>query len=61
MTDPRWVHLNGAEANVDWREVYDVQTTPQIYLVDNEDHKFLAKKLNADILETIFQALMKDK
>ena len=59
MTDPRWVHLNGSEANVDWREVYDVTTTPQIYLIDNSDHKFVAKKLSADILETIFQALMK--
>ena len=51
---------NGGEANVDWREVYDITTTPQIFLIDNKDHKFLAKKLNADILETILQALIKD-
>lgn len=61
MVHPRWVNLNGAEANVDWRQVYDIQTTPQIYLIDNKDHKFLAKKLNASILENIFQVLMKKK
>ena len=57
MTHPRWINLNGGEANIDWREVYDVQTTPQIYLIDNKNHKFLAKKLNADLLEQIIQYL----
>lgn len=60
MTDSRWVNLNGGEANVDWREVYDITTTPQIYLIDNNDHKFLAKKLNAEILENIFSVLLKE-
>ena len=59
MTSRRWVNLNGGEANVDWREVYDVTTTPQIFLIDNKDHKFLAKKLSADILENIFKAIKK--
>ena len=58
MDSPRWVHLNGGEANVDWRQVYDVTTTPQIFLIDNHDHKIVAKKLNAEILETILKALM---
>ena len=57
MTNPRWVNLNGGEANIDWREVYDVQTTPQIYLIDNDTHKFLAKKLSADLLELICKRL----
>ena len=57
MTNPRWVNLNGGEANIDWREVYDIETTPQIYLVGNKDHKFLAKKLNADLLRKILQTL----
>lgn len=61
MTHPRWINLNGAEANVDWRQVYDIQTTPQIYLIDNNDHKFLAKKLNASILENIFNVLTEKK
>lgn len=43
-----WIHLNGSEANCDWREVYDVTTTPQIYLLD-KDNKIIAKKLNAEI------------
>lgn len=57
MTNPRWVNLNGGEANIDWREVYDVTTTPQIYLINNETHKFLAKKLSADLLEQICKQL----
>lgn len=61
MTDPRWVNLNGGEANVDWREVYDVTTTPQIFLIDNKDKKFVAKKLSADILENILRSLMSNK
>lgn len=53
----RWINLNGGEANVDWREVYDISTTPQIYLIDNKDHKFAAKKLNASIFEQICEQL----
>jgi thiol-disulfide isomerase/thioredoxin len=60
MSHPRWINLNGGEANVDWREVYDITTTPQIYLIDNSDHKFVAKKLSADILEAILQAIIKN-
>ena len=57
MTNPRWINLNGAEANVDWREVYDITTTPQIFLVENKEHKFIAKKLNADLFEQICKQL----
>jgi thiol-disulfide isomerase/thioredoxin len=57
MTHPRWINLNGGEANVDWREVYDVETTPQVYLVSNKDHRFLAKKLNAQLLSEICKTL----
>ena len=59
MDSPKWVNLNGSEANVDWREVYDITTTPQIYLIDNKTHKFLAKKLNAQILRNICENLTK--
>lgn len=61
MTHPRWINLNGAEANVDWREVYDIQSTPQIYFIDNQDHTFMAKKLNADILEMLCKSLTNNK
>ena len=57
IDNPRWVNLNGGEANVDWREVYDVQTTPQIYLIENEEHTFIAKKLNAKIFTEICKQL----
>ena len=57
MDNPRWVNLNGGEANIDWREVYDITTTPQIYLINNETHKFLAKKLGAELLEQICKQL----
>lgn len=59
MTNPRWVNLNGGEANVDWREVYDITTTPQIYLVENKTHTFIAKKLNASLLREICKQIRK--
>ena len=59
MTSRRWVNLNGSEANVDWREVYDIQSTPQIYLIENKNHTFVAKKLNANIFREICKGLTK--
>lgn len=56
FTDPRWLNLDGGEANVDWHEVYDVVTTPQIYLLD-KDKNILGKKLNADLFESILLAI----
>lgn len=51
-----WFNLDGGEANIDWHEVYDVITTPQIYLLD-KDKKILAKKLNAETFEHIILIL----
>lgn len=56
---PQWVNLGGGEANVDWREVYDVQTTPQIYLIENKGNTIIAKKLGAEILEMMCEDLMR--
>lgn len=56
MTDPRWHNMDGGEANIDWHEVYDVVTTPQIYLLD-KDKIILAKKLNAATFENILNIL----
>lgn len=56
MTDEDWINLNGGEANIDWHDVYDIETTPQIYLLD-KDKVFLAKKLNADTFEYVIKAL----
>lgn len=57
MTDPRWLALNGAEANIDWHDVYDITSTPQVYLIDNSTHKIMAKKIGADILKQICETL----
>lgn len=57
INSPRWVNMSGGEANVDWREVYDITTTPQIYLIENTEHKFIAKKLNAQLFATIAKSL----
>lgn len=51
-----WLNLDGGEANVDWREVYDITTTPQIYLLDR-NKKIVGKKLNADTFEQLLKAL----
>lgn len=59
MTDPRWIALSGAQANVDWHDVYDITSTPQIYLIDNSNHKILAKKIGPDIMRQICETLIK--
>lgn len=59
MTNPRWINLNGGEANIDWREVYDIQTTPQIYLIENTTHKFVAKKLGPELFETVCRQILR--
>lgn len=45
-----WLHLDGGECNVDWKEVYDVITTPKVFLLDS-DRKIIAKKFSAETLE----------
>ena len=49
-----WINLNGGEANIDWHEVYDVVTTPQIFLLD-KNKTIIAKHLNADLFERIMK------
>ena len=51
-----WINLDGGEANIDWHEVYDIQTTPQIYLLD-KDKTILAKKLSATSFEEVIRIL----
>lgn len=55
-----WINMSGAVANVDWHDVYDVTSTPQIYLLD-KDKTILAKKLNANSFEQIMQAIIKER
>lgn len=56
MNSPAWLSLDGGEANVDWHAVYDIQTTPQIYLID-ENNIIQAKKLGENSLEDIIKAI----
>jgi len=56
MTSPAWLSLDGGEANVDWHDVYDITTTPQIYLID-ENNIIQAKKLGEESIERVIQAI----
>ena len=51
-----WNNYNGGVANVDWKDLYDIISTPVIYLLD-KDHKILAKKIDAKMLAEIFKIL----
>ena len=51
-----WFNMDGGEANIDWHEVYDVETTPQIYLLD-KDKVILAKKFTPESFEYILRTL----
>jgi thiol-disulfide isomerase/thioredoxin len=53
-----WLNIDGGEANIDWHDVYDIETTPQIYLLD-KDKKIIAKKLNAESFEEVIKILEK--
>ena len=56
MNSPAWLSLDGGEANVDWHAVYDIQSTPQIYLID-ENNIIQAKKLGENSLENILKLI----
>lgn len=54
-----WNNYNGGVANVDWKDLYDIISTPVVYLLD-KDHKILAKKVDAKMLVEIFKILEPD-
>lgn len=54
MDSPTWINLDGGEASIDWHEVYDIQSTPQIYLLD-ENNIIEAKKLSDSNLEEVLK------
>lgn len=56
MNHPAWISLDGGEANVDWHDVYDIISTPQIYLLD-ENNIIQAKKLGESNAESIIKAI----
>lgn len=60
MNSPSWFSLDGGEANVDWHDVYDIQSTPQIYLID-ENNIIQAKKLGEASIENVLTAICGSK
>ena len=55
-----WINTSGAEANIDWRDVYDVYKTPVIFLLD-KDKKILGKQLSNEALELIIKDVSEGK
>lgn len=60
IDNPAWINLDGGEANVDWHDVYDITSTPQIYLLD-QYNIIQAKKLSDGNLEQVFRAICKEQ
>lgn len=53
-----WITTNGLYANYDWREYFDIEKTPVIYLLDNKN-KILAKNLSVEGLPQILDMIEK--
>lgn len=49
-----WINVANPELNNNFRQEFDIQTTPQIFLLD-KDKKIIAKKIDAETLEKILE------
>lgn len=54
--DLQWINLNGLVATYDWREYFDIEKTPIMFILD-KDNTIVAKNVPADNLENILKAL----
>lgn len=54
-----WVNTNGLFANYDWREYFDIEKTPVLFILDKEN-KILAKNVAVESIQQIFDLLEKD-
>jgi thiol-disulfide isomerase/thioredoxin len=45
-----WLNVNGLVANYDWHEYFDLETTPVVFLLDNQN-RIIGKKIPADNIE----------
>ncbi len=45
-----WYSVTGTSANVDYRDIYDIYSTPVIFILD-KDKKVIAKRIGSDQLE----------
>lgn len=51
-----WINTNGLYANYNWREYFDIEKTPVIYILDS-NNKILAKNLSANNLWQVLDIL----
>jgi thiol-disulfide isomerase/thioredoxin len=45
-----WLNVNGLIANYDWKDYFDVETTPVVFILD-KDNRIVGKKIPADNIE----------
>ncbi|MBR1775227.1 MAG: redoxin domain-containing protein [Bacteroidales bacterium] len=53
-----WINVNGLIANYDWREYFNIEKTPVIYILNSND-EILAKNIPVDNLKQIMDVLEK--
>jgi len=53
-TKLNWINVGGNTANLDFRKVYDIYSTPVMFILD-ENKKIIAKRLSADDLPDFFK------
>jgi thiol-disulfide isomerase/thioredoxin len=58
--DLQWINLNGLVANYDWREYFDVEKTPIMFILD-KNNTIVAKNVPADNIEQIIKAIKEGK
>jgi thiol-disulfide isomerase/thioredoxin len=49
-----WINVGGNTANIDFRKVYDIYSTPVIYILD-ENKKIIAKRISVEDLPDFFK------
>lgn len=54
--DLQWINLNGLVANYDWREFFDIEKTPIMFILD-KNNKIVAKNVPSDNIENIIKLL----
>lgn len=58
--DLQWINLNGLVANYDWREYFDIEKTPIMFILD-KNNTIVAKNVPSDNLEQIIKAIKSGK
>ena len=55
-----WINVSGTKSNIDYHDVYDIYSTPVIYLLDR-NKKILAKRLDTESLKKYLEQVNKVK